>query len=263
MSPTRRAPPHHSAYVLHRWDWSETSLIVDLFTREQGRVAIAAKGAKRPYSQLRGVLLPFQRLAVSLGRAPDEQAEVLTLRHAEWGGQAAMLDGAAAFSGFYLNELLMKLMARHDPHPQLFDAYADTLQALQCAADDAGASAVLRAFELRLLRETGVLPQLDRVTTSQQTLQQGMRYQLRAEHGLGIAAHDGAAPDAAQWRALQSALDASSMDALRAAAADAGAALRPQLRQLLHYHLGSSTLRSRQVAREAQRLIDHALAGAK
>ena len=65
--------------MLHRYDWSESSLILDLFTREQGRIAVAAKGAKRPFSQLRGVLLPFQRIAVSLGRhaAGDERAEVL------------------------------------------------------------------------------------------------------------------------------------------------------------------------------------------
>jgi hypothetical protein len=75
------------AYVLHRWDWSETSLIVELFTREQGRVVVAAKGAKRPTSQLRPVLLPFQPLHALLGKAPaDEAAEVLNLRGAEWVG---------------------------------------------------------------------------------------------------------------------------------------------------------------------------------
>src|SRR5664279_4012116 len=57
-----------AAFVLHHYDWSESSLILDLFTREQGRIAVAAKGAKRPFSQLRSVLLPFQRIQVSLGR---------------------------------------------------------------------------------------------------------------------------------------------------------------------------------------------------
>ena len=65
-----RAPAQVAAYVLHRYDCSESSLILDLFTREHGRVAVVAKGAKRPYSQLRPVLLPFQRIQVSLGRAP-------------------------------------------------------------------------------------------------------------------------------------------------------------------------------------------------
>ena len=71
------------AYVLHHYDWSETSLIVELFTRTQGRVVVAAKGAKRPTSQLRPILLPFQPVLAHLGKAPaDEQAEVRTLRTA-------------------------------------------------------------------------------------------------------------------------------------------------------------------------------------
>ena len=118
MAATRatRTPSVLSAYVLHRYDWSESSLILDLFTREQGRVAVAAKGAKRPHSQLRAVLLPFQRCGVSLGRLPvgEGASEVQTLRHAEWAGGPAMLTGAALFSGFYLNELLMKLLARQE-----------------------------------------------------------------------------------------------------------------------------------------------------
>src|SRR5688572_4427435 len=119
-----------SAYVLHRWDWSETSLILDLFTRERGRIAVAAKGAKRPYSQLRSVLLPFRRISMQLGRAPaDEAGEVQSLRSAEWAG-GAHLSGDALFSGFYLNELLMKLLARNDPCPAVFDGYAATLPVL-------------------------------------------------------------------------------------------------------------------------------------
>ena len=103
-----------AAFVLHRWDWSESSLILDLLTREQGRIAVAAKGAKRPHSNLRAVLLPFQRIAVTLGRAPegDAEAEIRNLRAAEWAGSGAMLKGGSLFSGFYLNELLMKLDGR-------------------------------------------------------------------------------------------------------------------------------------------------------
>src|SRR5438046_3569423 len=166
MAAGRRAAAHLEAYVLHRYDWSETSLILDLFTREQGRLAVAAKGAKRPYSQLRSVLLPFQRIHVGLGRVPKADAngeepvnEVQNLRSAEWAGGAAMLTGAALFSGFYLNELLMKLIARHDPHPALFDAYAETLPSM-ASADDALVQAALRAFELVLLKEIGLLRDL-------------------------------------------------------------------------------------------------------
>src|SRR5205809_7584797 len=153
-----------AAYVLHHYDWSESSLILDLFTREQGRIAVAAKGAKKPFSQLRSVLLPFQHLQVSLGREPpgDDTREVHTLRAADWAGGHPMLSGAALFSGFYLNELLMKLLARDDPQPALFDAYAATLPALAAGGDVEQAG--LRAFELVLLRETGVLPELSTTT---------------------------------------------------------------------------------------------------
>ena len=108
MATARGAAPL-AAYVLHRYDWSESSLILDLFTRSQGRVGAVAKGAKKPHSNLRAVLLPFQRINVSLGRLPEGEGagDIQTLRQAEWAGGPAMLSGAALFSGFYLNELLM------------------------------------------------------------------------------------------------------------------------------------------------------------
>ena len=157
------------SYVLHRYDWSETSLILDLFTRSRGRIAVAAKGAKRPYSQLRSALLPSQRIAATAGRqAEDAQAEVLTLRGAEWAGLDAtpVLPPARLFAGFYLNELLMKLLARGDAHPALFDGYAATLRSL-ATSDDFAEQIGLRAFELLLLKAIGLLPELDRVTATQ------------------------------------------------------------------------------------------------
>src|SRR3954451_10364288 len=87
MATSRRHVAPLDSYVLHRYDWSETSLILDLFTRSRGRIAVAAKGAKRPYSQLRSVVLPFPRVGAPVGKQAEEaQAEVLTLRSAEWAG---------------------------------------------------------------------------------------------------------------------------------------------------------------------------------
>lgn len=243
-----------SAYVLHQYDWSETSLIVELFTRERGRLAVAAKGAKRPYSQLRGVLLPFQRLQVTLARGGDD-AEVHTLRGAEWAGGAAMPSGGALFPGFHLNELLLRLLARQDPHPGLFDAYAQLLPRL-AAADEAGSQAVLRAFELILLRETGLLPELDSVTLTLQPVRTDARYLLQAEVGIAAAPDGDAALIGAQWVALQAALAHGSVDALCAACAPALPALRGSLRVLLQYHLGSQRLRTRQVMADLRRLLD-------
>jgi DNA repair protein RecO (recombination protein O) len=253
---SRRVPAVQPAYVLHRYDWSESSLILDLFTRDLGRVAVAAKGAKRPYSQLRPVLLPFQRLSVSFGKSnADEAAEVQTLRQAEWGGGQPMPSGAALFSGFYLNELLMKLLARHDPHPALFDAYAATLPALSESGD--AEQAALRAFELVLLRELGLLPDLSAVTLNAADVEPGRLYALRPESGV-VVLNDPEEPGCggAELVALQAALQHGSVAALQARCLPVLLALRTQLRALLHYHLGSPQLRTRQVMLDVQRLLD-------
>jgi DNA repair protein RecO (recombination protein O) len=245
-----------SAYVLHQYDWSETSLILDLFTRERGRLAVAAKGAKRPYSQLRGVLLPFQRVGISLGRGSDDaHAEVHTLRAAEWAGGAPMPSGGALFSGFYLNELLLRLLARQDPHAALFDAYAQVLPVM-AVADETQSQAALRAFELILLREIGLLPELNCVTQTLQPVRADAAYALRPEAGIVPAAADEPGLGGEHLVALQAALEHGSLAALQAECATALPALRASLRTLLQYHLGSPMLRTRQVMADVRRLLD-------
>lgn len=258
MTGRRAAGVALAAYVLHRYDWSETSLILELFTREQGRVVAAAKGAKRPYSQLRSVLLPLQRVSVCLGRTPvgDEGAsEIHNLRAAEYGGGAPMPGGAAILWGLYLNELLMKLLARHDPHPVLFDAYAQTLSALP-ERDDASAQAALRAFEVTLLQQIGLLPELGIETATQKVLDPERAYTLSPDSGLVSAGGSSAALPGAVWVALQAALEQPHPDALRAACRGHLAALRGILRGVLDYHLGTSQLRTRQVMKDVQRLLE-------
>jgi len=250
------------AFVLHHYDWSETSLILDLFTRELGRVPVVAKGAKRPYSQLRAVLLPFQRISVSLGRPGKgqeaEAAEVFTLRTAEWAGGNTLPGGAALFSGYYLNELLMKLLARQDPQPALFDIYAETLATLPSAEEGAAA---LRAFELRLLAELGLLPDLSVATLTQTPLDPTRRYAISPENGvIAAGSAEQAQLDGAVLIQLQAALLHGSLAALRhACMAENGgalAALRPMLRGLLHYHLGAKPLRTRQLLLDVQALLE-------
>ena len=254
-----RAPRHTvplAAYVLHRYDWSESSLILDLFTREQGRLAVAAKGVKRPYSQLRGVLLPFQRLHVSLGKASvstEGASDVQTLRGAEWAGGAAMLTGAALFSGFYLNELLMKLMARHDPHVALFDAYAATLPEIG-GNDETGAQAALRAFELTLLQQIGLLPDLSLLTLTQQPVQPAGRYTLLPEAGVTAARGAEGELTGEALIGLQAALEHGSLAALQHACRPCLAALKLPLRATIQHHLGSTVLRTRQVMTGLQSL---------
>ncbi len=124
-----------------------------------------------------------------------------------------MPSGGALFSGFYLNELLLRLLARQDPHAALFDAYAQVLPVL-AGADEAQSQAALRAFELILLREIGLLPELNSVTQTLQPVRADAAYALRPESGIVPAAADEPALPGARWVALQAALDHGSVDAL-------------------------------------------------
>ena len=247
---------HEPAYVLHHYDWSESSVIVEAFTRAYGRVALVAKGAKRPSSNFRSVLLPLQQLSLSWGG----DAEIRTLKSAEWGGGQVMPTGEALLSGYYANELLMRLLAREDAHPRLFDVYATLVHVLAAQEGESLVAAALRAFELLVLRESGHLPALNGQTLTLAALQPDARYRLVAEGGLRTAhADDAAWLHGAQWLALNAALadEAPLTATLRAAAALPGeqrAHLRQQLRELLHYHCGVGTLRTRQLMMDLQSL---------
>ena len=239
-------------FVLHRYDWSESSLILEVFTREHGRVALVAKGAKRPSSSFRPVLLPLQPLLLAFGG----DAEIRTLKHAEWVGGQIMPTGDALLSGFYLNELLLRLLARDDPHPQLFDAYGDAVAVLASGHGEALEPA-LRSFELLLLREIGLLPALDLQTSTQEPLAPGRRYSLLPEAGLVPTPEPGdrAGLSGAQWLRLQQALqERVPFTAALAAIAPSMAELKPQLRAVLNYHCGLGTLRTRQLMMDLQAL---------
>jgi DNA repair protein RecO (recombination protein O) len=237
--------------VLHRYDWSETSLIVEVFTRNHGRIALVAKGAKRPTSSFRPILLPLQPLHLAFGG----DAEIRSLKSAEWQGGHVMPTGDALLSGYYLNELLLTLLARDDPHPQLFEIYSRVVQVIASEHGEV-LQAALRTWELLLLREIGLLPQLDRQTLTLGTLDAATRYTLVPEGGLRQAQNEErGALIGAQWTELQAAIhnDAPFTTTLRACAGMM-AELKPQLRQLLHYHCGVKTLRSRQMMMDIQAL---------
>lgn len=239
------------AFVLHRYDWSESSLILEVFTRNHGRLALVAKGVKRPSSSFRPILLPLQPLHLAYGG----DAEIKTLKAAQWQGGHIMPTGDALMSGYYLNELLLALIAREDPHPELFDLYADVVAVIASEHGEVLESA-LRAFELLLLREIGLLPLLDAQTMTLLALHPDERYSLVAEGGLRLAgAQDRASLSGAQWRALQQVLGqrVPFTVVLRACAEVAGE-LKTQLRALLNYHCGVSTLRTRQMMIDLQSL---------
>lgn len=239
------------AYVLHRYDWSESSLILEVFTRHHGRIALVAKGAKKPSSSFRPVLLPLQAIQVAYGG----DADIRTLKSAEWVGGHVMPTGDALLSGYYLNELLMRLLARDDPHPQLFDAYAATVRVMATEPGEL-LQASLRVFEILLLREIGLLPSLNCQTLTLADLDEQREYCLVPEGGLRKSHRDDRhALTGAQWLSLQAALDGASpfTDTLRLSL-DMLTPLRTQLRTLLNYHCGVGTLKTRQMMIDIQSL---------
>lgn len=136
------------AFVLHSYPYRGTSLVIDVFTSDYGRIALAAKGAKRPYSALCAVLQTLQPLSLSWSGRGD----VRTLTRTEWVGGVSPLGGGGLLSGLYLNELLVKFVTREDGHPVLFTHYVETFNKL---AHGESAASTLRVFERMLLRETG------------------------------------------------------------------------------------------------------------
>lgn len=245
----------HSAYVLHSYDWSDSSLVLDLFTREQGRLAVIAKGAKRPTSQLRAVLLPMQRLQVQFTRSKGaETGDVQTLRSAEWLGGHPLPQGGALLAAYYLNELLMRLLPRGEPQVGLFDPYGEAIAGL--ALHPEAAETWLRAFELVLLQQLGWLPELGQDSLQQQGLRAGRTYGLSPELGL-VESTEGLS--AAGWQGLAAALPGGVPTLARCLSdlAERGA-LKTVLRGVLQYHLGHQTLRSRQVMHQTHDLLPSA-----
>src|SRR5256885_7513350 len=162
MRQPRERRDDQPAFVLHTYPYRETSAIVEILSAACGRVALVARGAKRTRSELRGVLQAFQPLTISWAGA----GELKTLIRAEWRGGLPLVTGSALLCGFYLNELLLKLLPREDPHPQLFRDYESTLAKLAAGAEQAPA---LRQFEVQLLAQLGyALPLTHEVDRSEE-----------------------------------------------------------------------------------------------
>jgi DNA repair protein RecO (recombination protein O) len=230
------------AFVLHSYPFKETSLVVELFTREFGRVAVVARGARRPKSVLRGVLLAFQPLLVSW----SGKGELHTLMRAEWHGGYHPLKGLSLICGFYLNELMLKLLARHDSHEQLFDCYAQTLLDLAPGGDHAR---TLRAFEKTLLSELGYAVTLDRDVETGQAIAAEERYTYLLEKG-PVRIEPNAEGNGVELLG-QTLLDMQSDDYRNATTLAQSKAL---MRLLINHHLGDHELHTRQLLRDLQGL---------
>lgn len=237
MTENRRAQAEQ-AYVLHSYPYRESSLLLETFTRPYGRVTMIARGARRPRSALRGVLQAFQPLSL----AWFGKGEVRTLTRAEWQGGLALLQGEALMCGFYLNELLMRLMPREDPHEALFERYQLALTAL---ARRQASPAVLRAFERGLLAELGYAMTLDRDGVHGLPLDPEALYTYDPERGpLEIADAEAAADPRLSGRALL----AIARDDY--AEPETQAQAKALMRVLINHRLDYQPLRSRRIFRE-------------
>lgn len=242
---TRQRVQLEPAFVLHSHPYKETSLIVEAFTRHRGRVGLLARGARRPRSALRGILLAFHPLRLSWSAS----AELGTLQAAEWTGGQRALAGLGLMCGFYLNELLLRLLPRDDAHEKLFDAYAETVARLAGSGEHA---VLLRGFELRLLSELGYAPPLDRDAASGSPVQPELRYAYAPERG--PLAVNGAARSAEGEDLVvdgQTLLDMTRNDYARPETREQA---RRLMRRLIAVRLAGQELHTRQMLRELQDL---------
>ncbi len=225
------------AYVLHQYAYRDTSRIVEVFTAEHGRLTLFARGANGAKSTLRGVLRPFQRLLVSW----SGRSEACQLVSAELDGALTTLAKERLMSGFYLNELLLKLTERCDPHPEVFEAYGVCIEGL-CSAEPEEAS--LRRFEKRLLDHLGYGLDLSRAADGE-PIAPDAYYRFAAERAAQPCVAE--TPGAIYGRSLADLEDERFVDArsLRDA--------KRVLRAALEACLDGRTLKSREVMRAMRR----------
>lgn len=240
MATLERPQDNQPAFVLHTYPYRETSLIVETLTQQFGRVALLAKGARRPRSAVRGLLMAFQPLTLSwFGKR-----ELRTLKNAEWQGGQPPLAGPALMCGFYLNELLLKLLPRDDPHPQLFLHYQTTLREL---GEGASQSPVLRRFEKRLMQELGYALMLEKDAQDDAPIEAQTAYFYELERG---PVRQSPMQNSVQLRGktlLDMARDDYSDPATLAQA-------KQLMRALIGHHLGGENLQTRQLLKDLQEL---------
>ena len=221
------------AFVLHRRDYSNTSLLLDIFARGQGRFSAIAKGARRKGNPASALLQPFQPLwLAALGRG-----EVRTLIRTEEADRPFALAGRRLLGGFYLNELLVRLLGRYDPHDRLFDDYWAALARLANADDF---DTLLRRFELRLLDALGYGLTLDRTFDGGGSVQAERSYILELDLGVrqALDGEPGVRLSGATLLALTHGVCLESGQRREA---------RRLLRRILEPHLGGRPLRSREL----------------
>lgn len=232
------------AYLLHYRPFRDSSLLLDVFSRDHGKLALVARGARSANSRLKGVLRPFMPLSISWLLRTD----LGTLIGAELQGAPMTLSGDSLLAGYYVNELIMHLLHRHDAQAEVFAAYEQTVALLAAAEDPAP---VLRLFEIELLRLMGYALNFAHEAISHEELDEHSYYEYRAEQGPVKVRHDDG----------PMVFSGAMLIAIREQQFDRQPVLRNAgrlLRQVIAHHLGGRELKSRKVLLELHRARDSA-----
>ena len=238
----RRRIDQQPAWVLHHRPFRDSSRILDVLSRDYGRLSLVSRGSRAPRSRLAGILRPFMPLRLSWVIRSD----LGTLTGAEVQGAPVSLTGDALLSGYYVNELLLYMLHRHDPQPDIFSVYGDTVRRLAGRIDVAP---VLRRFEIELLRMLGYALNLDHATNGENSLRPELQYEYRVEQGpVSVAEREGPMVfTGAELVAIQR-QDFSEPAVLKSAGR--------LLRSVIAHHLGGKELNSRKVLKELMRARD-------
>ena len=227
------------AYILHRRPFRDSSQILDILTREHGKVAVVARGSRGSKSRLAGVLRPFLPLRVSWVAKSD----LGTLTGAEVAGAPSGLRGDALLSAYYVNELMLHFLHRHDPQPEIYELYAQAIQAL-CGASNV--AACLRHFELEFLSLLGYAVNLDREAGTETDVDPDRNYGYRVEEGpVPVERSEGTLVFSGATLLAIAAGQFDDAEVLRAA--------NRLLRDVVSHHLGGKELQSRKVLLEVHR----------
>jgi len=224
----------HSCFVLHHRPYSETSLILDVFSLLHGRISIMAKGAKTGKHRLASLLQPLRKLDL----AWSIRTEMGTLTGAEADGPPYRLEGGRQLSAFYLNELLLRLLHGHEPHAELFHAYEDSLDGLAGGVEE---ERVLRLFEKHLLQSLGYGLVLDHEAGSGNPVAPEQGYYYHFDHGPETSKLDGRSAVRVSGRTLLALYNEDCWN--REVAAEA----KWLLRGSIDSHLGNKPLESREL----------------
>lgn len=217
------------AFILQHRHYRESSLIMDVLTREHGVVSILARGVRKKKSAFAGVLMPFTELRLSF----QGKGDLKVLTTAELISMRVPLQGVALFCGFYVNELIARFLHKHDPHPEVYSLYRHCLQQLTNVAD---VEQTLRFFELKLLMYVGYALTLTHDSKNDMPVRPNERYSF--ESGVGIIRDHNGYIEGATLLALAEEARLSQPALLEA---------KRLMRQVLDDHLQGRVLKSREV----------------